>query len=1367
MKKKRILLGIALASASIFALASCGGNDNNTPNDDETKDTSGEGQNQGGNESQGGNENQGGNNNQGGNGGQQGGGEQTVTKYSITYDVNGHGTAPANKTDVTAITTADLAAISASGYKFDGWYTDAALTTAAVAGDINANTTLYAKWIAVSYDAVKAKGNVVLDEQFTSTTSVYDYSYFNSVYESRVFFSGVVHTDKPDSPKSNYTYSIENGKFNLVDGDTDSNTKGSSKGIVNFGYTADTKILEGYVDVTIPVKNNNWTFFQLYGVDTAKNNNEIFGLRIVEEGSGSDKKLYVKYRVDGTVSSEGIINPFVITDNITFGIHMVIDQSTGKITIDFVKDDGEIVPFIKDVTIPGYVLSSRYLFTSTDGGNKVLSFTNVLLRGEGTIDDVDQYKAKVLAYYNPLLAEMSTRYVTNATQFAAAKDAIIAAVENATTKDAINALLDSNPQTAAPEMVALMSVESEWDIAFNYIETNYPKSNYTINGTEYYNALYAMYNASTIEELNTAKAAFANIENDAVAKTAYIASKVTAFKNLYPETNYTCEYTNYNNKTSYDDLVASITGNNKTEIDSSYENARINAPGIPIDAALLDAAQTAYKSSASSYRTDTTGKDLDSTEETAVANYYQGLEFLAKVTNVQESIDMAQTIDAVLSAYNAFTASVDVDINSIVMTINQLKENRIAQLQTDLAGFKEGKSQGVQEALDAAAQLATKTDGTINSATTKDDVKAAYTNAYNALDLIVYKDAQLTALNTWIADNYGPGAEKEIKTTNAAIQAEFSTITNNVWTNVNNAGTKGEIGELNGTDGIIPTVQTAIENKYQELLTHEFTVTYSGTYEAMTAGSVVYGYAVVNPGNPTEADDKIFAGWFADSECTTPFDFTTLRYDDVTLYAKYDDAVIISLHSNKVAATPVNGIKIASGTSLSATDLAITQDGYEFIGWYQNADFSGDAVTTSTVFNSNTTIYAKWADIIDNSVAAVNETWDLNALSTTLGSGKTVAAGTYSNVFTLSDNSNVKTKSENSGVGVSFKAATITFTTTSPNATLTLVSYSAQSKRLIALDQDIKTQAEQSSNWTDTDTVKKLSSTTTFTIATPGVHYITFDNTEHKLLSISLSCAAVEDITVFSSMTATVTETDGLISVSDVKLIPSTATSESDYMAISTGYTIEVKNSSNVVVDYSNPLSAGTYNVYVKYGSYTVYTKSVPIVEKHTVTINGTEYKIADGDTLGDKLPASDTKADDTSNSYIIKYEFTGWEDADHNPVTSSTVVTSDMVITPVFEEKYYVATESAFADALALGEIYLEANIEITSDVTIANDLTINCGDYVISDNGTAKIILNNGVTLVCDKDIEISLKPMSDSYFIKKTGTGPYTYVLDSNIM
>ena len=69
-------------------------------------------------------------------------------KYSVTYEINGHGTQPANLTDVKALPE-QLPELNEDGWTFGGWYLDEGLTQQAEAGaTITANTTLYAKWTA-------------------------------------------------------------------------------------------------------------------------------------------------------------------------------------------------------------------------------------------------------------------------------------------------------------------------------------------------------------------------------------------------------------------------------------------------------------------------------------------------------------------------------------------------------------------------------------------------------------------------------------------------------------------------------------------------------------------------------------------------------------------------------------------------------------------------------------------------------------------------------------------------------------------------------------------------------------------------------------------------------------------------------------------------------------------------------------------------------------------------------------------------------------------------------------------------------------------------------------------------------------------
>lgn len=85
--------------------------------------------------------------------------EQTSSVgYTISYNMNGHGAAISSVSNATTLPN-PLPTPSASGYTFDGWYTDAGLSSAAVAGaSIDADITLYAKWTASSDPVTPSTG---------------------------------------------------------------------------------------------------------------------------------------------------------------------------------------------------------------------------------------------------------------------------------------------------------------------------------------------------------------------------------------------------------------------------------------------------------------------------------------------------------------------------------------------------------------------------------------------------------------------------------------------------------------------------------------------------------------------------------------------------------------------------------------------------------------------------------------------------------------------------------------------------------------------------------------------------------------------------------------------------------------------------------------------------------------------------------------------------------------------------------------------------------------------------------------------------------------------------------------------------------
>ena len=71
--------------------------------------------------------------------------------YTVAFNTNGHGSAPASQTMYSGNKAIQPADLTASGYTFGGWYKDAACTQAFDFNTaITGNITLYAKWTAIS-----------------------------------------------------------------------------------------------------------------------------------------------------------------------------------------------------------------------------------------------------------------------------------------------------------------------------------------------------------------------------------------------------------------------------------------------------------------------------------------------------------------------------------------------------------------------------------------------------------------------------------------------------------------------------------------------------------------------------------------------------------------------------------------------------------------------------------------------------------------------------------------------------------------------------------------------------------------------------------------------------------------------------------------------------------------------------------------------------------------------------------------------------------------------------------------------------------------------------------------------------------------
>ena len=123
------------------------------------------------------------------------------------------------------------------------------------------------------------------------------------------------------------------------------------------------------------------------------------------------------------------------------------------------------------------------------------------------------------------------------------------------------------------------------------------------------------------------------------------------------------------------------------------------------------------------------------------------------------------------------------------------------------------------------------------------------------------------------------------------------------------------------------------------------------------------------PQTPTNGN-KVFGGWYLDSECTTPWQKPQTLAESVTVYAKWDEP---STNETYVYFDAQNGtepvaVKFDENFALPQTP---TNGNKVFGGWFTDTSFDNEWSVPSALTQS-VTVYAKWFDVADLSDVFAN-----------------------------------------------------------------------------------------------------------------------------------------------------------------------------------------------------------------------------------------------------------------------------------------------------------------------------------------------------------------------------------------------------------
>jgi len=145
-----------------------------------------------------------------------------------------------------------------------------------------------------------------------------------------------------------------------------------------------------------------------------------------------------------------------------------------------------------------------------------------------------------------------------------------------------------------------------------------------------------------------------------------------------------------------------------------------------------------------------------------------------------------------------------------------------------------------------------------------------------------------------------------------------------------------------------------------------FTVTFnpsSGTVSPTSAVAGTDGKLESPPPEPVRAGYK-FEGWFTASTGGTEVTEDRVYTANTTIYARWTlITYTITFDLNGVTGSNVPAPAVTgTGAKLASLPTPATRSGYTFGGWYTDAS-EGERVTTSTVFDGDKTVYARWTPV--------------------------------------------------------------------------------------------------------------------------------------------------------------------------------------------------------------------------------------------------------------------------------------------------------------------------------------------------------------------------------------------------------------------
>lgn len=788
-----------------------------------------------------------------------------------------------------------------AGHVFVGWYT--ALENGELFDfeniTISSSTTIYAIFREKTlFERMSEASNNVMIEDFSNASELEKFEAWGT--------KGV-YVDTNSSPKDfiGNNVVISNGVAQMVD-TTDKATK-----IYIDTETMVYGVLEATFDITLTNQANSWTPVQIYGSNNTKTNNEIFGLR-TDDGS-------IKYRINGGSTYTAGINNITTANSTVYNVYFKLNLTESTLTMSINGSE-----FVTNLALDGAYQFSGIVLTSSDKGNKLLALDNV------AINYTAAEQTTIITNLNSKLDSLYTALTTNATYVTngiALENALIDAKavvsQTATEKDAFASY---NIGVAALDAVLNDTEQALADgkqTAITALKEEYKAEDYLINKAAYDAAIANMeaeINKLTelgqIEAIAYAEATkIAAILNDtdqmAISKAQAIADMKTAFGfENYTNEGYTEDLEYLNNKAAYENAIntfdvsvnaLSTADTFVSDLAALKEETSTVLDAIATDAEKLDILKPTYLTKIDSYK-QTEIENIPAEFDSVIT------QIAVYKSNAKTAIEACLTAQQVLEQYDVLVGEVDNAIASTQQKNGELVTSQLELLTTYAAdAIAEANLDAIADAtliasINSEVQNAfneiTGAEGYIADANDQVEAILSRTDEVKAnIEQLIAADAFVKSKEASINEflEYYEAAKAVIAENDPDLANGFDGVYNEQSALISETKTTSEL------ETAIATAKAAIDAKTNELFAYEYTVEFVTNYDGVVLDSstVVYGTAVKAPANPT-ATDAVFVGWFEDEALETEFDFTAVRYANVTLYGKWNDALIEIVDENHI-----------------------------------------------------------------------------------------------------------------------------------------------------------------------------------------------------------------------------------------------------------------------------------------------------------------------------------------------------------------------------------------------------------------------------------------------------------------------------------